>query len=65
MGTYNGCLLILLTALQELSYEATAMPLVRPAPGFTLGYTNTPPPPSRALSPYTHGHKNQPHIYED
>ncbi len=54
MGTYNGCLLIPLTALQDLSYVATAMLLVRPSPGFALGYTNTTPSPSPALSPCVH-----------
>lgn len=57
MGTYNGCLLIPLTALQDLSYGAIAMLLVRPSPGFTVGYTNTLPPPIPALSPCAHGHK--------
>lgn len=52
MGTYNGCLLILLTALQDLSYVAAAALLVRPSQGFTLGCINTPraPPNTHTLS---------------
>jgi len=54
MDTYNGGLLIPLTALQDLSYGATAMPLVRPLPGFTQGYTNTPPLPFPPAYTQTH-----------
>lgn len=58
MGTYNGCLLILLTALQDLSYEATAESLVRPWPGFIQGYTNTTPPcAAPTTTSITHKHK--------
>lgn len=51
MGTYNGCLLIPLTALQVLSYVSTVALLVRPLQGFTLGYINAPPSPSPVLLP--------------
>lgn len=54
MGTYNGCLLIPLTALQDLSYVAAAALLVRPSQGFTLGCINTPP------APPTHTHPHSP-----
>lgn len=66
MGTYNGCLLIPLTALQDLSYESTACRSLGPRQAsqwVTLIHLLPPPCP---FPLHTHGHKiSHTHKYED